>query len=160
MPKLQFKLSIQPCIGINGIGYLLDLTPVVVRNVTKGYEITAARPFEEVTTLGGVTFHAILELGYWETTSETEKRIKGFPAGPSPSKIFTTPLSNWSEGEEIGNPSHFVIHCLHGKSASMIAEQSSLVFAGNKAACEEYTSTHPSNAQEVYFLFSPTNPVK
>jgi len=156
MAKLQFKLSIQPGIGINGIGYLLDLTPVVVRNATKGYEITPARPFEEVTTLGGVTFHAILELGYWETETETEARIKGFPAGPCPNKIPPAPLLNWSEGEEIGDPSHFVIHCLHGKGTSMVAEKSSLVFAGNKAACEEYVVTHPSNAQEVYYLFSPT----
>jgi hypothetical protein len=154
MFKVQFKMSIQPGIGIYGIGYLLDLYPVVVRNSPKGYEIAPARPFEEVTVLGGVTFHAIIDALFWETTLETEKRIKNFSDEAFENKIPTTTLTNWSEGEEIGNPSHFVIRCVPKDGSSMVAEKRSLAFAGDKAACDLYLSTLPSNEKETYKIIS------
>lgn len=154
MAKLQFKLSIQPGNNIYGIGYLLDLTPVVVRVSPKGYEIASARPFEEVTVLGGVTFHAILAASFWETTPETEKRTKKLSVDFFENKLPLTRLTAWNEGEEIGNPSHFVGHCILGDDSSMLVEKSSLVFAGAKVFCDEYISAHPSNEEENYHLIS------
>lgn len=154
MAKIQFAMSIAPEKGYFGIGYCLNLRPVAVRMSPHGlgFEIALARPFEEVSVVPGMLFHAIPGLAIWETEAASSERIEENHLTSFADQIPILPLSSWEAGEVINTATHFV-SCEEDISQlvpTALSPVSFLVFAGSEVVCKEYISSHPQKRKEIY----------